>query len=71
MSPTTGRLGDQRDVGTVPRRPERDRQADAAAASGDEQGLARKRHRCLPFPAMVRIPTLITGWARSNSLHSG
>src|SRR5262249_42962605 len=41
------RLGDQRDVGAAPRRPERDRQADATAAAGDEQGLARKGHRCL------------------------
>jgi hypothetical protein len=43
-----GRLGDQRDVGAVPRRPQRDGQADATAATRDEQGLARQRHRCLP-----------------------
>ena len=43
-----GRLRDQRDVGAVPRRPDRDGQADAAAAAGDEQGLALERHRCLP-----------------------
>jgi len=30
---------------------DRDGQADATAAAGDEQGLARKRHGCLPGAA--------------------
>jgi len=43
-----GRLGDQRHVGAVPRRPQRDLQADAPAATRDEQGFTRQRHRRLP-----------------------
>jgi DNA-binding CsgD family transcriptional regulator len=39
-----GRLGDQRDVGAVARRPYRDRQADATAGAADEQGLALQGH---------------------------
>src|SRR5262249_54953615 len=63
-----GRLGDQRDVGAVPRRPDRDRQADATAAAGDEQGLALEGHRCLPF---IRTQVLVAGRARGNPVRSG
>ena len=51
-----GRLGDQRDVGAVARRPYRDRQADATAGAGDEQGLALQGHMpsFLPSPGPAR-----------------
>ena len=52
-----GGLGDQRDVGAVAGGPQRDLQADAAAAAGDEQGLVPKAHAKAPIPVMSR-PTM-------------
>jgi hypothetical protein len=64
-----GGLGDQRDVGTVPRRPDRDRQADAAVPAGNEQGLALERHLG-PYPergVAARFGQLLAGFAASCS----
>ena len=41
-------LGGDGDVGAVARRPQRDREPDAARGAGDEQRLALERHRWVP-----------------------
>ena len=61
-----GGLGGDHDVGAVRRGPEADRQADAAARAGDEQGLAFEiRHARLPLAPQVGR-SILTGPCAGN-----